>query len=69
MRRDHVKQQWRTLRLPRNIHSVYWAFCLLVALGLYPVLADIILQDMGKCATILFKSQFDQLNNQFNFVS
>lgn len=55
MRRDHVKQQWKTLRLPRNIHSVPWTLCLLAALGLYPVLADIILQDMGKCTTILFR--------------
>lgn len=48
MRRDHVNQQWRTLRLPRNIHSVSWPICFLVILALYPIVADIILQDMGK---------------------
>lgn len=61
MRRDHVKQQWRTLRLPRNIRSVSWTLCLFVALGFYPVLTDVILQDMGKFAIIIF-----YLNNLTN---
>lgn len=70
MRRDHVNQQWRTLRLPRNIHSVSWPICFLVILALYPIVADIILQDMGKSYNYFtfffnfsFLSRFDQLDN------
>lgn len=47
MRRDHVKQQWRRI----TIGSVSWTLSFLL-LGLYPVLADITLYDMGKCITI-----------------
>lgn len=68
MRRDHVNQQWRTLRLPRNIHSVSWPICFLVILALYPIVADIILQDMGKSYNYftffkIFLSSFDSISS------
>lgn len=68
MRRDHVKQQWRTLRLPRNIHSVTWPVCLLVILGLYPVITDTILQDMGKSTIITFFLNFSFLSNSISSI-